>query len=72
MAQYIGITKGNGQETSRLVTKDSGIKAAANGLNIGAEVEITHEDGADVLKIYVTGGSKGGQKDLIYKFKEIN
>lgn len=72
MAHFIGIAQGNKGETSRLGTKNSGLKTIANGWDIGGEVELSHEDGMDVLRFYVTGGSNAsGQKDLIYEVKEI-
>lgn len=62
MAHFIARIKGTRGEASRLGTKNSGIRASAQGWDIGARIEIHHgaslgANGADIVNVYITGGS---------------
>lgn len=58
MAHFIGSLQGNKGEASRLGSKRSGIRAKAQGWNIGGEVQCFIDDqGRDVVRLYVTHGS---------------
>lgn len=57
MAQFIGRIRGNRGAETRLGSKQSGIRASADGWNIGAEVVAEHVDGRDVIRVYRTAGS---------------
>lgn len=65
MAQFRATIKGNRGTASRLGTKKSGITARINGWNIGARVDILHDEktGKDKIYIYATSGSNGAGMD---------
>lgn len=57
MARFIGYVQGQSGETSRIGSPRSGIRAQAQGWNVGVRVH-GHADGdEDVFDIYMTGGS---------------
>lgn len=57
MAQFIARIQGNRGGVSRLGSKSSGITAYVQGWNTGVRVDISHEDGRDVVRVFRTGGS---------------
>lgn len=57
MAQFIGYIRGQRNQVHRIGTKNSGLSVVANGWDIGGEIELTHENGEDVIRFFVTGGS---------------
>jgi hypothetical protein len=57
MAQFYGTLQGARGPASRLGHKSSGLTADVNGWNVGARVEISHENGHDVVRVYRTSGS---------------
>lgn len=57
MAQFRGTIQGSRGDASRLGTKNSGLTVEANGWHVGVRVELTHEDGEDVARVYLTTGS---------------
>ena len=60
MARFIGYVQGQSGEASRIGSPRSGIRAQAQGWNVGVQVH-GHADGdEDVFDIYMTGGSNGG------------
>ncbi len=46
--------------------KDSGMRAYVQGWNIGARVEISHEDGQDLIRVFITDGASGKHETMIY------
>lgn len=60
MAHFIGYLKGNRGEASRLGTGNSGIRAQAQGWDIGGKVYCSvNNNGEDIVEMYVTRGSNG-------------
>lgn len=62
MAHFRGTIQGRTKQTSRLGTKNSGIKSDLNGLGIGVESNIYHissrgNNGEDIVEVYITCGS---------------
>ena len=71
MAQFRGTVEGNRSQASRLGTKNSGLVTSANGWNIGINVCLSHIDGEDHVRVFLTGGSNGRYSDkLIFEAKE--
>jgi len=70
MAQFYASIQGNRGSASRLGTKQSGISGHIRGWNVGAQVEINHENGKDVVRVYATNGSAGHLRTLIAEFSE--
>lgn len=69
MAQFRGTLKGGRAEVSRLGHKTTGLTAEVNGWDIGCRVEITHENGEDVVRVYRTRGSApDSETTLLRKF----
>jgi hypothetical protein len=60
MAHYRAVIHGSRGEASRLGTKKSGIKAIVNAWDIGVTVEARYENGANIFRVYKTGGSNNG------------
>jgi hypothetical protein len=59
MAQFRGTVLGGKGGASRLGGKANGLTVTADGWHTGARVELSHEDGKDVVRVYRTGGSNG-------------
>ena len=59
MAQFHGKIIGQRRETSTVGNKGSGLSIRAGGYNIGAQIELSHDLGEDIMVIYVTSGSYG-------------
>ena len=59
MAHFIGYTKGNRGEASRLGTKESGLSSEARGWNVGGSVQTYYdkERDCDIVVFYVNSGS---------------
>ena len=72
MAHFIGEVQGNRGSVSRTGSKKSGIDAHIKGWNIGARVQLTHnnETGQDTLTVYKTEGSNsnGSGGNLIAEY----
>ena len=60
MANFRGTVQGNREETSRLGTKDSGMRATVNGWKSGIRIRayFDRNTGTDVFEVYLTRGSK--------------
>lgn len=52
----------------RLGSKQSGAWGHVRGWDVGARVEISYENGQDVVRVYKTCGSRGGSSELIAEF----
>ena len=65
MAQFRGTIQGTRGEASRLGTKSSGLTVTANGWDTGVRVELDHETGQDRVTVWRTGGSNGGEHDVL-------
>jgi hypothetical protein len=61
--QFWAEVEGNGSPVTRGGSKASGIRAHLCGWNIGVRVELSHEDGRDVIRVYHTGGSNGPDRN---------
>ena len=64
MARFRGTIEGGRGQASRLGNSVSGLETTANGWDQGVEV-VAHADmGADIHRVYATGGSghRGGRK----------
>ena len=71
MAQFLASIQGSRGEATRLGSKESGMVARVNGWNVGARVELYHEDGRDVVRVYRTSGSNNHRSaELIAEFKD--
>jgi hypothetical protein len=71
MAHFYASIQGNRGEATRLGSKASGITGHIRGWNVGARVDVIHEDGKDVVRVFKTTGSSGrGSSELIAEFSE--
>lgn len=71
MAHFYASIQGNRGEATRMGSKDSGISGHIRGWHVGARVDMDHEDGKDVVRVYRTSGSQGySRQELIAEFKE--
>jgi hypothetical protein len=61
MARFIAAIEGNRGEATRLGTPDSGIRAQAQGWNVGVQVLGNVEDDADEFDVWATSGSIGAR-----------
>lgn len=61
MGHFYGGVHGNRGEATRLGTKNSGLKAFANGWDIGVDVKLRYdkEKDEDVVYVTLTSGSAG-------------
>jgi hypothetical protein len=59
MAHFIATVAGQSGPASRIGSPRSGIAAHPRGWDIGVEVVGTVENGEDIFRVYVTGGSNG-------------
>ena len=57
MGHFRGTIKGNKGVVSRFGNKKSGLTAHINGRDIGVDVELSHENGRDIVRVWLTGGS---------------
>ena len=57
MARFLGAVQGGRGEATRLGGSGSGIRAQAQGWNVGVQVYGRADGDADVFDIYSTGGS---------------
>ena len=64
MAHFRGSVRGNRGGVSRLGSKQSGLVVTASGWNIGVRVVLAHVNGMDIVKVYKTIGSHGGNHAL--------
>ncbi len=62
---YANIMGESKTAVSRCGTKSSGIWGHVRGWNIGAVVDIVHENGKDVLGIAVTGGTHNASRSKL-------
>lgn len=66
MSHFYGSIQGSKGQATRCGTKKSGISAHIRGWNVGARVDIfTNEQGQDEVRVSKTGGSQGGDKNII-------
>jgi hypothetical protein len=73
MAQFIGYVKGSRGEASRLGSSASGIRAQAQGWNVGVLVDGHVFEGQDVFNLYATSGSSGsGSNEFIGTVKIVD
>lgn len=70
MAQFYADIQGNRGEATRAGSKASGISGHIRGWHVGAFVDVRHEDGHDVVRVYRTGGSGGWRRELIATFSD--
>jgi hypothetical protein len=72
MAQFYAEVTGRGQGTATKVgDKATGIGAHVRGWNVGAYVNIQHENGKDVVRVYRTTGSSGNSsRELVATFSD--
>lgn len=69
MAHFYASIEGNRGMATRCGTKSSGITGHVRGWTVGARVELSHEDGTDIARVYRTGGSNGyGTGELVAQF----
>lgn len=72
MAHFYGVVKGSRSAASRCGTKNTGVSGHIRGWEVGARVEMRHneETGQDECYVYKTGGSHGATHEkLVAKFK---
>jgi len=66
MAHFYGEIYGQAKTSAtRRGSKNSGLTGHLRGWNIGVRVELTHRNGVDVIEVYQTNGSNGGEKDVL-------
>jgi len=67
MSHFYGNIQGDRGEATRGGSKDSGIAGHIRGWRTGAKIECYHDDesGKDIVRVYKTGGSGGGNRELI-------
>lgn len=71
MAHFHGTIQGQRGQASRLGNRHSGLTVKANGWTVGATVDITHENGKDVVRVYRTNGSAPDAKsELVAQWEE--
>ena len=70
MAHFYASISGAAGEATRLGHKNSGITGHIRGWNVGARVDVTHEDGRDVVRVFKTGGSNDSHGTLIAEFTD--
>ena len=70
MAQYLGKVVGARGEVTRLGHKGSGLRAQAQGWSLGGLVVMGHQDGQDVVSLFLTHGSHNpGNSQCLGMFK---
>lgn len=66
---YATVTGRGKTASTRGGTKKTGLNAHVRGWDIGAYVELSHEDGRDIVRVYQTGGSNDDKETkLIAEF----
>jgi hypothetical protein len=65
MARFLASVQGNRGDASRLGTPSSGIRAQAQGWNVGVKVYGRAEGERDVFNVYATSGSNGASGDRL-------
>jgi len=71
MAHFYGEVQGNHGEATRMGTEKSGFRAHIRGWNIGIRVRCeVNSEGKDTIFVYKTGGSNGGNSELIAELVE--
>lgn len=60
MAHFYVTAEGARGGCSRTGTRRSGVTAHARGWTIGASVDVRHENGRDVVRVFLTSGSTAG------------
>ena len=66
MARFLAAVQGGRGEATRLGSPSSGIRAQAQGWNVGVKVYgHVNGDDADVFSVYMTGGSHGATSDVL-------
>jgi hypothetical protein len=73
MAHFYAQVRGAGPATSgKGGTKDSGLRAQLSGWRVGVRVELVHEAGRDVVRVWRTGGPEQKQDEvLIAEYSEV-
>lgn len=49
--------------------RESGMEATVQGWHSGARIEIRHENGLDIVRVYETNGANGSTEKVIYERK---
>jgi len=72
MSRFYASIEGNRGMATRQGTKSSGIQGHIRGWNVGGRIVCdVNDDDEDVVRLYLTGGSRGHKSDkLIGEFKE--
>lgn len=72
MAHFYASVHGSRETTAtKTGTKKSGMSAHVRGWNVGVDVRLSHVNGKDVVQVYRTSGSNGGQtSQLIAEYTE--
>lgn len=71
MARFYASIRGNRGKATRMGSAKSGITGHVRGWDIGAEVELSDENGRDVVRVYRTGGSnRCSNRTLIAELRE--
>lgn len=71
MAQFYGWMKGSRKTESTMSgDRDSGLVAKINGWKMGVEVNLYDVGGTDLVRVYLTLGSEGTGRTLIYQGSE--
>jgi len=67
MSQFYGSMQGDRKEVTRRGNKNSGFVGHIRGWDVGARVEMHHNEttGQDEVKIYLIGGSGGRSSDRL-------
>lgn len=67
MSHFYGELRGQGKkEVTKSASKNSGIEGHLRGWSIGVKVILEYKEGiGDVIHIYKTSGSSGGNKDML-------
>ena len=64
MARFLAAIEGKAGEATRLGSLSSGIRAQAQGWDLGVSVFGRAEGDSDVFSVYMTGGSNGGAQPV--------
>lgn len=73
MARFLAAIAGQRGEATRLGSPSSGIRAQAQGWNVGVSIYgDVDENGSDVFHVYATSGSNGGQGSRLAGHVRLN
>ncbi len=72
MARFYASIQGHRGAATRMGTPSSGIVGHVRGWNVGARVEVSDENGKDVVRVYRTGGSNGHSGELLAEFSDAD